>query len=163
MVFAVDCKVKLDNSGLKEVLKACEEFKKSIKVGYLTDSELAHKAAINHLGTYATGEQGVFEDGEKIDIPARPFITHAIDEYKETIKNAGNTFLEAGFTKNNAKEKMITVAQYARDAIKLSIEEASSWSYPSHNSPRTIERKGFDRPLIDTGAMRDGVEYSIGE
>lgn len=158
MVFAVDCKVKLDNSGLKEVLKACKEFKKSIKVGYLNNGELAYKAALNHFGGV-----GTFEDGEKIDVPARPFIPHAIDEFQNTILNSGNSFIEEEFTKDNVKDKMVSVAENARDAIKLSIEEAGSWSEFPHNSPRTVQRKGFDQPLVYTGAMRDGVEFSIGE
>lgn len=157
MVFAVDCKVKLDNSGLKEVLKACKEFKKSIKVGYLTDGELAEKAALNHFGG-----TGVFEDGEKIEVPPRPFISHAMDEFGKTVLSAGNTFIEEEFTTKSVKDKMVSVAQNARDAIRLSIEDIS-WSQYPHNSPRTIERKGFDQPLVNTGAMRDGVEYSIGE
>lgn len=157
MVFAVDCKVKLDNSGLKEVLKACKEFKKSIKVGYLTDGELAEKAALNHFGG-----TGVFEDGEKIEVPPRPFISHAMDEFGNTVLSAGNTFIEEEFTTKSIKDKMVSVAQNARDAIQLSIEDIS-WSQYPHNSPRTIERKGFDQPLVNTGAMRDGVEFSIGE
>ena len=158
MVVAVDCKIKLDNSGLKEVLKACKEFKKPIKVGYLNNQNLVEKASLNHFGG-----TGVFDDGEKIEIPPRPFISHAMDEFSNTILNSGNLFIEKEFTKDSVQDKMLSVAQNARDAIKLSIDEAGSWSYPPHNSPRTIERKGFDQPLVDTGAMRDGVEYSIGE
>ena len=158
MVFAVDCKIKIDNSGLKEVLKACKEFKKSIKVGYLTDGGLAEKAALNHFGGTS-----IFDDGEKIEVPPRPFISHAMDEFGGTVLNSGNTFIEEDFTTESVKDKMVSVAQNARDAIKLSIEEAGSWSEYPHNSPRTVERKGFDQPLVDTGAMRDGVEFSIGE
>ena len=158
MVVTVSCKINIDNSGLKEVLKACNEFKKKIRVGYLTNYELAYKASQNELsGT------GVLDDGSKIDIPARPFVTHAMDTYQNTILNAGNSFLEDGFTTKNVKDKMLSVAQNARDAIGVSIEDVQIWSKYPHNSPRTIEQKGFDMPLVDTGAMRDGVEYKIGE
>ena len=159
MVVAVNCNIKLDNSGLKEVLKACNEFKKKIMVGYLTNSELANKAAQNEFGA----DNGVLENGEKISIPPRPFITHAMDLYKNDILNSGNIFLEKDFNKNSVKEKMISVAQNARDAIGVSIEDVQTWSRYPHNSPRTIEQKGFDLPLVNTGAMRDGVEYKIGE
>lgn len=158
MVVTVSCKINIDNSGLKEILKACNEFKKKIRVGYLTNSDLAYKASQNELGG-----TGVLDDGSKIDIPPRPFITHAMDSYKNNILNSGNNFLEKEFNTNSVKEKMISVAQNARDAIGVSIEDVQIWSKYPHNSPRTIEQKGFDMPLVDTGAMRDGVEYKIGE
>ena len=158
MVFAVKSSIKSDNSGLKEVLKACKEFKKPIKVGYLTNSELAQKARTNHDGGI-----GVFEDGSKIEIPPRPFIVHAMDFFKDEILNAGNSCLENDFNVSAVKDKLDSVAKTARDAIKVSIEDVSSWSKYPYNSPRTVERKGFDHPLIETGAMKDGVEYSIGE
>ena len=159
MVATVSCKIKIDNSGLKEVLKACNEFKKNIRVGYLTNSELATRAAQNEYGA----EHAKLSNGEDISIPARPFITHAFDTYKETIINAGNSFLEEEFNTNSVKEKIVSIAQNARDAIGLSIEEVQSWSDYPHNSPRTVAQKGFDMPLVNTGAMRDGVEYQIGE
>ena len=158
MVFTVKCNIKSDNSGLKEVLRACKELKKTIKVGYLTNNELADKAAKNHFGGSSR-----FDDGEKIEVPPRPFITHAIDEFSGTILNSGNSFIEEEFTRKSVKDKMISVAQNARDAIKVSIEDVGEWSKFPHNSPRTVERKGFDQPLVDTGAMKNGVEYRIGE
>ena len=158
MVVAVNCKIKIDNSGLKEVLKACKEFEKPIKVGYLNNDELANKATTNHFGGVS-----MFPDGEKIEVPPRPFITHAMDGYAKSIINAGNAFIEDELTRKSVKEKILSVAENARDSIKLSIDEVGEWSPYPHNSPRTIGRKGFDKPLVDTGAMRDGVEFSVGE
>jgi hypothetical protein len=158
MVATVSCKVKLDNSGLKKVLKACEEFKKNIKVGYINNPDLAYKAAQNEFGG-----SSVLEDGETIEVPPRPFVQHAIDAFGDEVLNSGNSFLGDGFSLNNVKEKMLSVARTARDAIKVSIEDVQNWSRYPHNSPRTIEQKGFDMPLVDTGAMKDGVEYQIGE
>lgn len=159
MVVAVNCNIKLDNSGLREVLKACNEFKKSIKVGYLTNSELAHRAAQNEFG----GNTGVLQNGESIEIPPRPFVEHAMDSYGNEILNAGNSFLENDFTRETIKNKMVSVAQTARDAIVVSIEDVREWSDYPDNSPRTIAQKGFNMPLVNTGAMKSGVEYKIGE
>lgn len=39
-------------------------------------------------------------------------------------------------------------------------EVIEDWSSPP-NSPVTIERKGFNNPLIDTGTMYDTVDYKI--
>lgn len=35
------------------------------------------------------------------------------------------------------------------------------WDSPP-NSPRTIERKGFNNPLVDTGLMHDSVSWMVG-
>lgn len=43
--------------------------------------------------------------------------------------------------------------------LQLSINEFTS----PGNAPSTIERKGFDHPLIDTGLMRDSVNYRVKE
>lgn len=159
MVFTVNSKVKLDNSGLKEVLKACNEFKKNIRVGYLTNSELANKAAQNEFGA----DNGVLENGEKISIPPRPFIEHAMDSYGNEILNAGNSFLDNDFTRESIKDKMVSVAKTARDAIMASVEDVREWSKYPDNSPRTVAQKGFNMPLVNTGEMKSGVEYKIGE
>lgn len=157
MVATVSCKVKFDNSGLKKVLNACEEFKKTIKVGYINDPELGYKAAQNELGG-----SGKLDDGSSIEIPPRPFVTHAMDTYGDEIVNSGNSLLENEFTKKAVKEKMESVAKWAKTAIAVSIEDVKEWSNFPHNSPRTVELKGFDKPLVDTGAMKAGIEYEIG-
>lgn len=39
-------------------------------------------------------------------------------------------------------------------------EVIEKWDTPP-NSPRTIERKGFDNPLIDSGLMHDSVDFKV--
>lgn len=41
-------------------------------------------------------------------------------------------------------------------------EVVDQWSIPP-NSPRTIEEKGRNDPLVDTGTMRDSIEYKLGK
>lgn len=43
------------------------------------------------------------------------------------------------------------------ESIKKSI---TGWSVPA-NAPSTIAKKGFNNPLIETGKMRDSIDYRI--
>ena len=40
-------------------------------------------------------------------------------------------------------------------------EEIDAWEIPA-NAPATIEKKGFNDPLVDTGLMRDSVGWKVG-
>ena len=52
---------------------------------------------------------------------------------------------------------MIKTAKF----VKSLIVEAIDAGVPPPNAPSTIDRKGSNRPLVDTGEMRDNVEYRI--
>lgn len=44
--------------------------------------------------------------------------------------------------------------------VEIMKKEIEDWSIPM-NAPLTIELKGFNDPLIDTGKMLDSVEYRV--
>ena len=147
MVATVDVKFRVNNSGLNEVKKACKVLDKKLQVGYFSNPFVVEKASDNEFGSY-----------EK-DIPTRPFMQRAVDFYgKDTLEYAANSLGFGDFDVKNAKDTMETLGKGFKHAIQESIETASEWSIYSHNSPSTIEFKGFDRPLIYTGEMHDSVE-----
>lgn len=52
---------------------------------------------------------------------------------------------------------MIKTAEFVKSLIVKAIDD----DIPPPNAPSTVERKGFDHPLVETGEMRDNVEYRI--
>jgi len=147
MVATVDVKFKVNNSGLNEVKKACKVLNKKLQVGYFSNSFVVEKAADNEFGSY-----------EK-DIPPRGFIQRAVDYYgKDSLEYAAESLAFGDFNVRNVKEAFKTLGKGFKHAIEESIETVAEWSIYPHNSPATIEMKGFDRPLIYTGEMHDSVE-----
>jgi len=44
-----------------------------------------------------------------------------------------------------------------RDDLRVSIQQ---WSAPP-NAESTVQKKGFQKPLIDSGIMRDGLDFEV--
>lgn len=110
-----------------------------------SDLTLATIAAINEFGT------------DKI--PSRPFLRSTVDtnrdEYAEDIADAfkavldGKAPLEAGLNKLGLKA--------VRD-VQRTIKSNDF----ARNAPSTIAAKGSTSPLIDTGRLRQSIDYEIG-
>ena len=91
------------------------------------------------------------------NIPSRPFLRKSVDENKEKI--------EAFLT---LQAKRVVNGVPAADVLKetgafqvsLIQEKIKNGSY-EENKEATIKRKGSDKPLIDTGRMRQSVHYVI--
>ena len=91
-------------------------------------------------------------------IPARPFIGTATDEqgagWVDTVKKQVPLVLTQ---KMKLSVLMDTVGKKMRFAIK---DQIKFITIPK-NAPATIEKKGFDNPLIDTGLMLETVDYEV--
>lgn len=54
-----------------------------------------------------------------------------------------------------------TVLQFMGVKISEQLQQAIiDWRYPG-NAPYTIAKKGFDKPLIDTGHMKNSVDFEV--
>ncbi len=106
-------------------------------------ADLMEVAAFNELGTSA--------------IPSRPFIRNAFDHNADKI----NAMYErqAGKIANGgtAEDCLKEMGEYGVRLIQEEIREGDF----TPNAPTTIRRKGSDKPLIDTGRMRQSVHYVI--
>lgn len=94
-------------------------------------------------------------------IPPRPVLEPAIEDKLEPIavklKEASQEALKGnlpGVEQNFHKAGMI-----GEDAAKGWFENPKN-NWPP-NSPKTIQRKGSDAPLIDTGEMRKAITYLV--
>ncbi len=101
-------------------------------------------AAWNELGT--------------VNMPSRPFMRDSVDENEEKIVK----FLQAkavDIIKNGktAEQVLKEVGVFQKGIIQDTIVSGSF----KPNSPATIAKKGSSKPLIDTGIMRNSVNFII--
>ena len=90
-----------------------------------------------------------------ITIPPRPFFRNAIKAHgKEWGKNMGASLKENRF---DAAKALVSMGQLIKRQIQQSIRDTNS----PPNAPSTIRRKGFNKPLIDTGTMWNSVDYEV--
>lgn len=106
-------------------------------------TDVCDVAAWNELGT--------------VNMPSRPFLRKSVDENEDRI----NGFLQstkADLVKGVPAEQILKeIGIFQKDLIQEKITEGSY----EPNVASTIRRKGSSKPLIDTGRMRQSVNYEI--
>lgn len=91
------------------------------------------------------------------NIPSRPFMRDSVDKHKQEIGKviaAQKPALLKGVT---AKEVLSTLGLFQQDLMQAEIKQGSFVA----NAPSTIKKKKSDKPLIDTGTMKNSVHYQI--
>lgn len=110
-----------------------------------TEVDMCDVAAWNELGTERA--------------PSRPFMRDAIDKHINDI----NSFMDGEKQKlinGESAEKILNECGiFVKDLIQNEIREGDF----IENAPYTIAKKGSSHPLIDTGRMRQSVNYVIKE
>ena len=106
-------------------------------------TDICEVAAYNELGTE--------------HIPARPFLRKSVDENANKI----NSFMKAkvrDLTQGVTGEQVLKeIGIFQKDLIQ---EKITSGGF-APNADSTIAKKGSSKPLIDTGRMRQSVNYVI--
>ena len=123
---------------------------RTLKVGFLSGATypdgtpVALVAAVQNFGAPSRG------------IPPRPFL----DQVKAAHENEWPVqlakLIEAGDDPVTALGKM---GEIMKGQIQQSIRDTDSPPL----KPATVRRKGFDKPLIDTGHMLNSVDYAVEE
>ena len=126
-----------------------------------------------HVG-YQSGETAVSSDGEPTGadlceiavynelgtetIPSRPFMRDSVDKHADQInafiKRQKSLFAEGKIT---AEQMLQAIGVFQKGLVQNEIVDGEF----TPNAPSTIKRKGSDRPLIDTGKMRQSVNFVI--
>ena len=105
-----------------------------------SDVDLLDVALWNELGTSTA--------------PSRPFLRKSMDDNREKINAFCQAQLRALFSgTTTADEIMRKTSVFVRGLVQETIKEGEF----SPNAPSTIKKKGYDKPLIDTGHMRQSV------
>lgn len=127
------------------------------KIGFFQDSTYGPE---NDNLTVAQVAQWQEEGTDKI--PMRPFIRSGFMEKVQQGKWITPQVLR--WIDDIAMGKSTWTAMYNKLGpvfVKMMQDEIRDWKIPM-NAPLTVQLKGFNDPLIDTGKMLDSVDYLLG-
>lgn len=133
---------------LKKVIKECDD--KEICVGFNASSgteedgtSIVDIAAWNEFGTE--------------NIPSRPFMRDTMRNNREEI----NSFLASSMKRMMNGSEPEKVMNQVGSKVKGMMQKEIRDGEFEPNKPSTIAKKGSDKPLIDTGRMRQSVIYIV--
>lgn len=120
-----------------------------IQVGFQSDqtyedgTSLAEVAAYNEFGSS--------------DTPARPFMRQSFENHEDELQAAcdmANQLLASG---ESAEQVLNRIGVIAKGLVQEEIVEGDF----APNAESTIRKKGSEQPLIDSGHMRQSVNYVV--
>jgi hypothetical protein len=101
-------------------------------------------------------EKAIWNEFGTKNAPPRPFIQSTTDEkrreWRDTVRRLNRLILAGKMTAAEASELL---GQDMQADIQQKIVDLRD----PPNAQATIDKKGSDNPLIDTGAMKDNVKY----
>lgn len=148
MAVRVTDRITSDGRKFERMLKDLEKLE--VRIGFQAGdaseddgTDICDVAAWNELGTSR--------------IPARPFIRQSVDNHEGEI----NAFLQSKkkelVSGANAEQVLKQIGIFQKDLMQNEITTGSFIP----NAPSTIRKKKSSKPLIDTGRMRQSVNYQI--
>jgi hypothetical protein len=125
----------------------------TIKVGILSsDGEKKYEDAVTVLEVAVWNEFGTDQT------PERSFIRAWFDENEGRLREAMRRMMVSVVAGKRTKEQALEIlAQRCVGEIQKRI--AAGINPP--NAESTIERKGSDKPLVDTGQLRSSISYRV--
>lgn len=95
--------------------------------------------------------------------PPRPIIEPAIEKHQEAIGAKLKRPLQAVLNGDSqgVRDGLEKAGMFAANKVKDYFTDSDN-GWPL-NTPATIEAKDSDRPLVDTGALRQAITYVVGE
>jgi phage gpG-like protein len=141
--------------GWKNLKKQLAQFENVVvKVGVQTNAgfnkdgtSIVEYATYNEFGTKAEGG----------NIPERSFIRETANKHNNWNSEVFQAYAAVLDGKDNANAAIAKVGIKARDDIKQAITDGIE----PENAPITIAKKGSSKTLIDTGALRNSINYKI--
>lgn len=116
------------------------------QAGKVTDDrgvDMAQIAMFNELGTS--------------DIPARPFLRKTMEDSEDDIRAFCEERVQEIAEGGTAEDALKQLGVYGKSLVQAKIKDGT-WK---PNAPSTVKKKKSDKPLIDTGKMRQSVNYVI--
>ena len=91
-------------------------------------------------------------------IPSRPFIKQSFDKNKRKIKSKTESLLKNIYQgSKTTKGALDTLGLFHQGNTRKIFTEGSFRA----NKPSTVKEKGSSRPLIDTGRLRQSIDYEV--
>ncbi len=91
------------------------------------------------------------------NIPSRPFIRQSVDNNQDKINSFLQTRVKALAKGASAEDTLKKIGVFQKRLMQDEIKSG----YFAPNSEATIRKKKSSQPLIDTGRMRQSVDYFI--
>lgn len=89
--------------------------------------------------------------------PSRPFMRDSVDKHLASINHMLMAQKDALLHGASARKILNTAGLFQQDLIQTEIEQGDFIA----NADATIRNKGSNKPLIDTGTMKNSVHYYI--
>ena len=89
-----------------------------------------------------------------VRIPPRPFFRGMIAQDSGRWGSLLAGFLRGSY---NSVRALRLMGEHIKDELQQSIVRFTT----PENAPSTVKRKGFNKPLIDTGVMQRAVDYEV--
>ena len=122
--------------------------------------KVAQVAAWMEFGTPGSDDRAY--DVVRSMVPSRPFLRTTFLRHREAIKaklkDAIRDLITGKATLASAQDE---IGKYVVGLVQDTIDDSRSWAEPL--APETIERKGHDQPLVESGTMRDAASYAVRE
>lgn len=144
--------VHINSARAKRMFRELDEYgqiekRMTIKGHYPDGKPVAEVAAIQEFGT--------------AHIPSRPFARMSRQRQAEVAAVEDTELNSIIHGNRRAKTAAKRVAQKMAEITIETIDRSKEWAAP--NAPATVQKKGNDHPLVDTGRLRDSVHWQIGE
>lgn len=88
-------------------------------------------------------------------IPARPFFKQSYENHRSELQKVCSQAAKSVINGGPASKALDMIGSFTTGLVQ---EEIVNGNFVP-NAPSTIKRKGSDRPLIDTGKMRQGIHH----
>ena len=148
MAVRVSDRMTSDGKRFERMLKQLAD--KQVRIGFQRGdateedgTDICDVAAWNELGT--------------VNMPSRPFLRKSVDENENKISNFLQSQKSDLISGVSAEQILKEIGIFQKDLIQEKITEGSY----APNAESTIRKKGSSKPLIDTGRMRQSVNYVI--
>ncbi|HCT5325253.1 TPA: hypothetical protein OT022_001668 [Morganella morganii] len=130
---------------------------------YMSGTAVTLRAGILEEAKYPDGNQvaqvGYIQEygAPEAKIPPRPFFRAVINEGKQ----AWPAILASGVEhyQGDVKSALALLGEQIVGELSQSVRD---WNSPP-NAPATIAKKGFNKPLIDTGQMANSFSYEVND
>lgn len=149
---------------IRATLRRIELQRKVVVVGFLEDGKggeqheadgltVAQIAAIHEYGATVTTASGA-----TIVIPARSMLRATFDEQREANVKKLRTLADAVLMGRIPLERALNV--FGVDMVGQVVTRINV-GIPPPNAESTIRRKGSDKPLVDSGQMKQSVQHAV--
>ena len=92
------------------------------------------------------------------ELGTRPVLAQTVAQQGDSIKQASvELIMQVAEGKMKGKQALKNIGVLVKGAVQHQMVEGEFVP----NAPSTIRKKGSDKPLIDTGQLRQGVSYKI--